>query len=258
MKTLKKGNSSKFKHGLLYVTEFKNGYAKALRKQEGLGNFYNIIVIDTNYNEILNTQYTHLAPMKESKWLPKMVNEKRIEWINGYISARIVGGDHEYCIFDKNLEKVENHQYDYIAPINNKYFEVRLNGKFGLLDGNLNVVIPIEATTLKYFQSDMVAAIYLKDNFTVLYNIKNGTHAKANSQIFDQKSNPIDGRYYYTFTNKNKKNSGYGLYDDSLKEIVPAGDYVFGNFDNKGNLPFLENCKSGLLNIENGNKIYVV
>lgn len=81
--------------------------------------------------------------------------------------------NNQYGVIDSNKTSILENKYSYIEYAFDNYFIVSLGGKSGVLDGNNNVVIPIEKDIVQNIRgTNMIQVIESSTNTSEMYNKK--------------------------------------------------------------------------------------
>lgn len=202
-----KTKEEKGKNAYCYVTEFKDGYALAIRKPAA-SHERDVVIIDENYNTIGKTEYAHTTVIS-------MIEHEVI-----------------FCAYSDN----------------------EVPRKKGLLDKNLNVLLPLEYDEIVLLpEGRKLCAI--KDDTSNIFDIRKGMLIATNiggKIVWLEKYN---GENYYKF----EMNGKYGYYKENnefFKVAVEAEYDTLYSIDEEGRIPFEQNGKIGVFYLEIGMKSF--
>lgn len=224
-----------------YVTEFKDGYALAIKAkapaEKGFGG--DIVIINDDYEVVEYTEYKYLYE----------IEKVTVDWVNGYIPVRYRG---VYCIFNTDLQEVKGYRYSIIWFCNYHGYEciiVESEDGQGALDKNLKTIFEPNLIEIKYFDNNKLVG-EADDNITYIYDIEKDTKIKVDGIIIDAAI--YDSKIYYKF----KLNEKYGYYNDEFKVIIEADNDKLKDIDDNGNILFIEDGRTGVISIKTGEKKY--
>jgi hypothetical protein len=132
----------------------------------------------------------------------------------------IVKKNNKYGLLDKNFKLVIPVEYDLIYFYDNDYFKVKKNNKFGIYDKNSKLVIPVEYDDVDIYNG----------NFKVQKNNKYGLYDKNFKLVI-----PVEYDLIYFYDNDFfivKKNNKYGLLDKNFKLVIPVEYDLIYFYDN--------------------------
>lgn len=229
-----------------YVTDFNNGYALAIQKIhfDGCGK---LVIINDEYEKVIDTQYFYLYP----------VETERLNWLNGYT---ILHDSNSIYIFDTNL-KLKRKITDITDVINikfkkkdgNEWIELTVSNEKDykerrtlILDNSFEIIFGLEFDTVKYIGYNEFVGIM--NNSTIVYNLQNHIKNKVNGQIMDVVI--YNNKKYYKF----KENGKYGYYNEKFEIVIVADNDTLSGINKDDNIAFMENGRSGIINIETKKK----
>ena len=160
----------------------------------------------------------------------------------GFICAQ---KDSLYAFYDRNGVQVSSEKFDFVLDFRDGLCPVSLNGKRGLIDIDLNLVIPCDNEAIFYF-SDSLFILVNTDNYKQLSD-RNG--ALVSDSLYQEIHREANG---YAICVKGDK---IGYLDERGKQIIENKfdgfvDYdLLGNFANDRAVVF-QNKKYGIVNFD--------
>lgn len=214
-----------------YITEFKNGYALAIMSGG------TICMLDTRYNVSLHTPYYVLSEGDD-------INGYRIAINHNYPSSS------SYVILDKELKEVPNLQYSEIN-FKNGYFKVDeyefddrgkiKNNKFGLLNKDLELILPPVYKTIKSIGKDSFFCTAYDGNHIIFNGVSRKT-IDATTFLTISSQNSYG---WYMFQNSDKL---FGYLDSNFDIIIePKYNILADEFDPNGYMPFSRDNIMGVI-----------
>lgn len=233
-----------------YVTDFKDGYALAIPKLvDKIQGFNQISVINKKQEVVQETSFSYFFDNSDDT----------VKWMNGYIKACDDSCKHNnnYVFLDKNLQKVEGHQYAYISF--NMYkdpyilvieFRDGITYK-GILDKDLNVVLSTSYYNIHYLDNHKFAARKnINDKNTQIYDVKEKKHKEIKGHIEEIVFYQNIPYYKFCFDSK------HGYYDQDFETYIQANYQKLGFINPKGKIPFERMGRSGVIDIKIKKEIY--
>ncbi len=90
---------------------------------------------------------------------------------DGFIDGiTITSNNRHYSLVDLKNNKVSKKEYDYIEILENKYFKVKCDDKYGIVNSNDEIIIPIEYKNIDVVGGFIVCQKSLRDNVAEIYN----------------------------------------------------------------------------------------
>ena len=167
-KLSKNDKEEKREKGYYYVTEFKDGYAMAIRNLADL-HFRDVVIINENYEKISNTKYAHTIPVQIA------------EYKFFYAYSEEYTDPRKMAMLDKNLNVIFPLKYDKIQYLSEGQFSAEmLSGTTDIYDvkkGMLATNIKGKIVKLsryagrnyyKVFMNDITKYGYYNDNFELV------------------------------------------------------------------------------------------
>lgn len=162
----------------------------------------------------------------------------------------------DVVIIDENYEKIGNTQYAHTVSLQideYKIFKVYSKGssyvrKMGLLDKNLNVILPLKYDKIHYLAEGKFSA-KMHNCTTDIYDMVTGTLV-TNIKGEVVSLTKYDGKNYYQFFMKDI--GKYGYYDDNFELVIEADYDALYGIDSEGRIPFDKNGKIGVINLKTG------
>ena len=158
----------------------------------------------------------------------------------------IVTESNNICVIDTNFNKLivqDNSETCWKNIVRSKYYNVVRSGitnRFGYIDDNLKVIVPVELECAKSFTEDKTA-IYFSEKLNGFID-KNGVIS-----LFYDKYLFIE-KFYSGLALVRDKNNNYGYINKSLKEVIPCKYIDASNFsENLASVKF-DNGLRGYIN----------
>lgn len=158
----------------LHVTNFINGYALGIQKEEEMGfpDYHRVVFLDSLYKKTINSNY--------------LVDMKFGSFDEYFISCRTGNTKHYYTFLDGNLEEVPNQIYGFLkrSPMLEyvEFVDTNLQTK-GLINKKLHTVFEIECIDFFYIGCNRYVAKLNDDSYMVL-KLEDFSSIKVSSEGF--------------------------------------------------------------------------
>lgn len=145
---------------------------------------------------------------------------------DGFLVFRDARG--QYGVFDKNSQNIFDRTYDNILSVTSDKFIVKLNEKYGVVDKNKKIIIPIEHIRLNY-----IGSYFFDDASGKIYD-------DSGSLVFDKKAHFA----VYPMYDKETKKTVLMIVD-KIADASKIGKYFFKyNYYSMNNSPILKQSYS--------------
>lgn len=174
--------------------------------------------IDTTGKEVIPLKYDHAFPFRNKYAVVTRISyQKTIDDRTGKpIRTKI----HKYGVIDTKGKKIVSLKYELIAPLGDGEFGVKENGKWGLINKNGKIILPIMYDGVTSFSSEGLYGVKLNEKFGFV-NEKNEVVIPFQFFYVDYERGFVNGKIY---VQRSEHSTGFYI-DKTGKEIKREGHY---------------------------------
>ncbi len=226
-----------------YVTEFKNGFAPAIIGTfNSFGSLHSVVVsiVDSSYNITTQTQYTCVSRLS-----------------NGYMKA-FNTITQKKVFLDKELKEVPGKSFSSIASVHENYFIVGIldenndisvwhgKQKYGILDSNLEEVLPVEYDDIcPISPTRFYCCSSIRDSLPFVFDAvtRQKFELKGVYHLCEELENG-----YCKFQAKSETQL-FGYFNHDFKVVVEPKYATLGDFNKEGFAPFARDNVIGVVDM---------